>query len=135
MPDLAVDDGGEAVLRVAHDVLPDVQHGSARRVDERAAAGGEVDHVLDRDAEGRKDDDVVRAEIALAFGGVAQEADAARAQPLVDVGVVDDLAGEKDVAPGKWRDRLVRVVDGAVDAVAEAELPRQVDGEASFSWR
>ena len=54
------------------------------------------------------------------------------AQPLVDVGVVDDLAGEKDVAPGKSRDRLVRVVDGAVDAVAEAELPGEMHGEASL---
>ena len=61
--DLAVDDGGEAVLRVAHDVLPDVQHGPAGRVDQRAAARREVEHLLDGDAEGRQDDDVVGPEL------------------------------------------------------------------------
>ena len=40
--------------------------------------------------------------------------------------VVDDLAGEEDVAAGEPRDRLVGVVDGAVDAVAEAELAGEV---------
>ncbi len=48
------------------------------------------------------------------------------------MGVVDDLAGEKDVAPGEPRDRLVGIVDGAVDAVAETELAGQVNGEATL---
>ena len=54
------------------------------------------------------------------------------AEAVVDVRVVDDLAGQEDVAAGEPRDGLVGVVDGAVDAVAEAELARQVDGEAAL---
>ena len=62
---------------------------------------------------------------------VGEEADAGRAQPIVHVRVVDDLAGQEDVAPGEPPARLVGVVDGAVDAVAEAELAREVDGQAA----
>ena len=63
------------------------------------------------------------------FARFAQEADALRAQLVVDVRVVDDLAGQVDAAIGEARARLVGVVHGAVHAVAEAELARQVDGE------
>ena len=49
------------------------------------------------------------------------------AQLIVDVRVVDDLAGQEDVAAGEAAARLVGVVDGAVDAVAEPELAREVD--------
>ena len=66
---------------------------------------------------------------AAALGGIAEEPDAVGAQPIVDVRVVDDLAGEKDVAAGEARDRLVGVVDGAIDAVAEAELAGEVERE------
>ena len=59
------------------------------------------------------------------FVGIAQKADALRAQLIVDVRVVDDLAGQKDVAVGKALARLIGVVDGAIDAVAEAELARE----------
>ena len=52
-----------------------------------------------------------------------------RAQPVVDVGIVDDLAGEEDLPVGELEPRLVGVVDGAVDAVAEPELAGQVHGE------
>ena len=51
------------------------------------------------------------------------------AQLIVDVRVVDDLAGEEDVAVGKAPPRLVGVVDRAIDAVAEAELAGEMDGE------
>ena len=50
---------------------------------------------------------------------------------LVDVRVVDDLAGQEDRPIGKPLARLVGVVDGAIDAVAEPELAREVDGEAA----
>ena len=63
VPDLAVDDRGVAALGVAPDVLPDVQHRSAGRVDERAAAAIELLQHRDRDAEGRQDHDVGRAEL------------------------------------------------------------------------
>ena len=54
-----------------------------------------------------------------------------RAQPIVDVRVVDDFAGQEDAAIGKPLARLIRVVDGAIDAVAEAELAREMDREAA----
>ena len=43
--------------------------------------------------------------------------------------VVNDLAGEVHRSIGKPPARLIRVVHGAVHAVAEAELAREVDGE------
>ena len=49
---------------------------------------------------------------------------------VVDVRVVDDLAGQEDLPVGKPLARLVGVVDGAIDAVAEAELAREVHGRA-----
>ena len=52
-------------------------------------------------------------------------------QLIVDVRVVDDLAGQEHRAIGKSLARLVGVVDRAIDAVAEAELPRQMDREAA----
>ena len=64
------------------------------------------------------------------FARVGQEADALRAQLIVDVRVVDDFAGQEDVPLGKPPARLVGVVDGAVDAVAEAELAGEEDWSA-----
>ena len=52
-----------------------------------------------------------------------------RAQLLVDVRVVDDLAGQVDAPVGKLAPRLVGVVHGAIHAVAEAELAREVHRE------
>jgi hypothetical protein len=46
---------------------------------------------------------------------------------------VDDLAGEKHPAIGKLLARLVRVIHGAIDAVAEAELAREMNGQAPGS--
>ena len=60
---------------------------------------------------------------------VAQKADAHRAQLLVDVRVVDDFAGQIHAAIGEALPRLVGVVDGAIDAVAEAEFAREMDGQ------
>ena len=65
------------------------------------------------------------------LGRIAEEADAGGAQPIVDVRVVDDLAGQEDVLIREAPARLIGVVDGAIDAVAEAELAREVDGEAA----
>ena len=120
---------GEPFARVSDDVLPDVQDRAARGVDERAALGRELRHVGDGHAKRRQDHDVVWPERRRAFAGIRQEADPCRAQPIVDVRVVDDLAGQKDVAAGEAAPRLVGVVDGAIDAVAEAELAREVDGQ------
>ena len=54
-----------------------------------------------------------------------------RAQAIVDVGVVDDFACQEHAAIGKSLARLIGIVDGAVDAVTEPELAREMDGEAS----
>ena len=126
---LAVDDRGEAILRVPRDVLPDVQHGAAGGVDQRAAALVEADHLADRHPERREDDNVVGAEAVVAFTGIGEEPDARGAQTIVHVRVVDDLAGEKDLAIRKPASRLVRVIDRAIDAIAEAELVCEVNGQ------
>ena len=131
VPDLAVNDRRVAALGVAPDVLPDVQHRAARRVDERAAARVEALQHRDGDAERRQDHDVVLAEASIAVAVVAQERDPHGPQLLVHVRVVDDFAGEEHAAVGKALARLIRVVDGAIDAVAEAELAREMDGEAA----
>ncbi len=51
------------------------------------------------------------------------------AHALVDVGVVDDLAGQKHPAIGKLAARLVGVIDGAIDAVAKAEFLGELEVE------
>ena len=84
---------------------------------------------LDGDAERRQDHDVVRRQRVERFTRVGEEADALRAKLVVDVRVVDDFAGQEHRAIGKALARLVRVVHGAIDAVAEAELAREVDGQ------
>jgi hypothetical protein len=42
---------------------------------------------------------------------------------------VDDFAREKHGALRESLSRLVRVVDGAIDSIAEAELPREMHGQ------
>ncbi len=52
-----------------------------------------------------------------------------RAELVVDVRVMDDFAGQEDGAVREAAPRLVGVVDGPIDAVAEAELAREMNGE------
>ena len=66
------------------------------------------------------------------LGGIAEEPDAAGAETIVHVRVVDDFTSEEHVAAGEPRDRLVGVVDGAVDAITETELAREVHDEAAL---
>ena len=54
-----------------------------------------------------------------------------RAEAIVDVRVVDDFAGQEHAAIGKSLARLIGIVDGAIDAVAEAEFAREMDREAA----
>ena len=131
VPHLAVNDRREAVLRVPLDVLPDVQNRSAGRVDHHAANPAEALHVGRRDAERRQDDDILGVERGAIGIGIAEELNPLGAQAIVDVRVVDDFAGQEDAAVGKPLTRLVRVVDGAIDAVAESELAREMNGEAA----
>ena len=131
MPDLAVNDRRVSVLGVPPDILPHVQDGAAGRVDERRPAAVEAGEHRHRDAEGRKNHHVLRPQRLDAAGFVAEESDAHRAELFVDVRVVDDFAGEIDRPIGEALARLVRVVDRPVDAVAESELAREVNGEAA----
>ena len=43
--------------------------------------------------------------------------------------VVNDFSGQEDVAAGKSAPCLIRVVHGAIHAVAEAEFAREMNGE------
>jgi hypothetical protein len=131
VPVLAVDHRRESVLRIALDVLPDVQHRAAGGVDQRAAGAVEPLQFLDRHPERRQDHHIIGAERDAVLFGIAEEANALAAQLVVDVRVVDDLAGQEYVLIGEPLAGLIGVVDGAIDAVAEAELPGQMDGEAS----
>ena len=131
VPHLAVNDRREPVLRVALHVLPDVQHRAAGRIHHHAADVGEALHLGRRDAERRQHDHVVGAQRLARLVGVAQKLNAFAAEAIVDVRVVDDFAGQKHAAVGKSLARLIGIVDGAVDAVAEAELAREMDRETA----
>ncbi len=61
----------------------------------------------------------------------ARMLDAHRLDALVDVGVMNDFAGEKHAAIGKLAARLVGVIDGAIDAVTKAELFRELEVETA----
>src|SRR5206468_5800418 len=102
---------------------------------ERAAAAIELLEHRDRDAERGEDDDVLSRESIDGARIVAQELHAHRPQLLVDVGVVDDLAGQQHAPIRKPLARLIGVVDRAIDAVTEAELARKVQREPSGSIR
>ena len=128
MPHLSVNDRREPVFSVALDVLPHVQHRAARRVDEHTAGSFEALHFRRGHAERGQHDDVARAEVVLR-AGVAQKPDAEVPQPVVHVRVVNDFAGEKNPAIGKPLARLIRIIDGAIDAITEAELACEMQGE------
>ena len=130
VPDLAVDDRREAVLRVAatffhtfstepHVVSTSVQPCALERAPASPIVTPNAGRITTSSGPS-----VVRV-----LAGIGQEADALRAQLVVDVRVVDDLAGQEDAPVREALARLIGVVDGAVDAVAEAELAREVDGQ------
>lgn len=48
--------------------------------------------------------------------------------------VMNDLACQQDAAIGKGLSGLVGVIDGAIDAIAEAEFPGEVDGQATRGY-
>ena len=127
----AVNHRREAVLRVTPHVLPDVQDRAARRVDERAALPLELRQLADRDAERRQNHDVVRTERGTVFARVGKDVNPFFAEAVVDVRVVDDLAGQQHALRGEFLPSLVRVIDRAVHAVAEPEFLRQVERETS----
>ena len=78
-------------------------------------------HLGHRHAERGQDHDVPGVDVRIARDGVlflGQDADVHRLHAHVHVGVVDDLARQEDAAVRELLARLVRVLDGAVDAVA-----------------
>ena len=129
---LAVDDDGVVLLPDLLAPLPDLLHERARRVVRlrRDAARGEGGLDLSRGPEGGDDHEVVGAERLegdeLLAGRRAEEADAARLEVVVDVGVVDHLREEEDPSGGRLLrvlvERAVGDLDGVLDAVAEAEV-------------
>ena len=125
---LAMNHGRESVAGIALHVLPDVEDRTAGGVHQNASDLVEPLHHRDRHAEGGKDDDVLRPHVAQLPGrlpGAVEETDSHLPQPPVHSGVVDDLAGDVDVAVGKALPRLVGVVNSPFDAVAETEFLRQ----------
>ena len=128
---LAVDDRRIAVARVLADVLPDVEHRAAGRVHEGAAPALQTLESLHRHAERGNDADIRGIEAVDRVAEVVEETHAGRTQPAVDVRVVNDLAGQEDAPVREPMPCLIRVVDGAVDAVAEAELARQTHGQTT----
>jgi hypothetical protein len=129
---LAVDHGGEVVAPVFVDVLPDVQHAAAGGVHEHAAAAAQELHLRHGNPERGQDHHVGALDFFVALGGLSglgEDADAHGLDAPVHVGVVDDLTREEHPPVGKLLACLVRVLDGAVDAVAEAELAGQLQHE------
>ncbi len=127
---LAVDDHGVAVAGVVMDLLPDVEDAAAGGVDQHALLRLEVLELGHADAEGRHDHDIAGGDVAKARHRVArvvENFDAHVAQALVDVGVVDDFAGQEHAAVGKLPAGLVGVVHRAVDAVAKPEFPGELE--------
>ena len=129
---LAVDHDREAVARAPVHHLPDVQHAATRGVHEHAAPRDQEIHVAGGHAEGRQDHHVASPDVAVADDGiplVGEDDDVHLPQARVDVRVVDDFAGEKDPAVGEALARFVGVFDRAIHAVAEAELPCELQPE------
>src|SRR5690606_12826688 len=131
---LPVDQRGEAVARIGLDALPHVEDRAAGRVDQDAADLAEAPEVVDRDPEGGEDDDVIRrddAEVEATLPVGVEEGDPHLPHALVHVRVVDDLADQEDPLVRELVCGLVGVVDGAIDAVAEAELLGEADGDVA----
>src|SRR5688572_24346386 len=125
----AVNQRCEAVLRVALDALPDIEHGSAGRVDKDALDATQLVEVVNRDAERGEDHHVLRrhrAEIELTVSRL-EDLDAHFPQACVHVRVVDDLAHQINAAVRELAARLIRVFHGALDPIAEAEFAGEAD--------
>ena len=85
VPVLAVDDRSEALLRVALDVLPDVQDRAAGGVDKRAASPIEARELVDRHAERGQDHHVVSTQRLGRLARIAQEPNVLRPELVVDM--------------------------------------------------
>ena len=130
-----MNDGGEPVAGVLLHVLPDVEHRPARGVDQRASLALVSLKLPDGHTEGGQDDDCFRPEPVGVRIRITQEPNTRRAQFLVHVRIVNDLAGQVHGPVRELQPGLVRVVNGAVDPVAKSELTREPDGQSSGAIR
>ena len=136
---LAVDDGGEAVARVLVDVLPDVEHAAAGGVHEHAAPAAQLLHLRHRHPEGGQDDDVAGRHLARSAtprpsprAGCGSPCPRCRrfTSGLWMISPDRKIAPIRELLPG-----LVGVLDRAVHAVAEPELPGQLQGQVAGPGR
>ena len=80
----------------------------------------------DGDTERRQDDHILRTETVDGVRIVGKKTDAHRPELLIDVRIVNDLAGQEHVAVGEAFARLIRVIDRPIDTVAEPEFTREM---------
>ena len=131
---LAVNDHGVAITRVIVNLLPDIQHAAAGGIDEHALLRLEMLEFRYADPECRHDNDVPGGDIAKPrhrVAGLIENLDAHVAQALVDVRIVDDLAGQKHAPVGKLPAGLVGVVDGTINAVTKPEFLGEFEMESA----
>src|SRR5688572_8821576 len=129
---LTVDDHRVAVARVVVHLFPDVEDAAARRVDEHAVLRLQVRKLGHADAERGEDHDIAGGNLTEALHWivrVGEDLNPHRLDALVDVRIVDNLARQKYPPIGELPARLIRVIDGAIDAVTEAEFFRELDVE------
>ena len=129
---LAVDDARHVFGGVLLHAFPDAHHVAARRVHDLNAAFFQPRERGHAGAECGDDHDVLRADVVhVCLALAVQNIHHAHVGDLpVHLGVVDDFAEDEDALVRKNFPRRVREIDGALDAVAEAELLREMHGHA-----
>src|SRR5206468_4637808 len=128
----AVNDGRHTRAGVAFDVFPDIEDRTAGRVDDNAAFLSELIDFLSGYTERRNQHHIIFTDAIILARSFWKEPHAHPLQPIVDMWVVDDLAGEKNPVVREFGQSLVGVLDGAFDAITKTELhgeqERQVAG-------
>src|SRR5262249_47262740 len=124
---------GVAAFRIATDVLPNIEHGTTGRIDERTSLPIQLLQHRDGDTKRGQDDDVGWREVIdrRTAGRVAQELHTHGAEFLVHMRVVNDLASEEYLLVWKTAAGLIRVIHRAVDAITEAKLTCEMNRQPS----
>ena len=133
VPRLAVDDAGDAFLGILPDAFPDAHHVAAGGVHEHAALFFESFARADLGAKRGNHHDIagIQARHFLLGRLGRDDLDAHVADLIVDLRVVDDFAEQiNGLVRGEIFPRGIGEVDRALDAVAETEFLRELDGEA-----